>query len=86
MAGAFVSTADMKTVARLADLYEWAELEKHFAEALEDDVLRLARKTFAQPEHHDQLEWERKKAFYAGVDAVLALPAKQREAQRKESQ
>ena len=78
--------ADLKTVARLADLHEWAELKKHFAEALEEDIQRLARKTFAQPEHHDRLEWEKKKAFYAGVDAVLSLPEKEREAQRKESQ
>lgn len=78
--------ADLKTVARLADLYEWAELQKHFDEKREDDIQTLARKTFAQPEHHDQLEWEKKKAFYAGVDAVLSLPEKEREAQREESQ
>jgi hypothetical protein len=78
--------ADLKTVARLADLHEWAELEKHFNEVREEEIQRLARKTFAQPEHHDRLEWERKKAFYAGVDAVLSLPVRVREEQRKESQ
>jgi hypothetical protein len=78
--------ADLKTVARLADLHEWAELKKHFDEEREEDIQRLARKTFAQPEHHDRIEWERKKAFYAGVDAVLSLPSKVREEQRKESQ
>jgi hypothetical protein len=78
--------ADLKTVARLADLHEWAELQKHFDEVREEDIERLARKTFALPEHHDRLEWERKKAFYAGVDAVLSLPVRVREEQRKESQ
>ncbi len=78
--------ADPKTIARLADLHEWAELTAYFEEQREDEIQRLARKTFAQPEHHDSLEWERKKAFYAGVDAVLSLPVKERESQRKESQ
>lgn len=73
-------------VVRLADLHEFAELKKHFDEQCEEEIQALARKTFALPEHHDRLEWERKKAFYAGVDAVLSLPVKERESQRKESQ
>ena len=78
--------ADVRLLARLADLHEFAELKKYFDEQREEEIQRLARKTFASPEHHDQLEWERKKAFYAGVDAVLSLPVKERESQRKESQ
>lgn len=77
---------DPRTVARLADIHEFAELKRYFDEQCEADVQTLARKTFAQPSEHDQLEWERKKAFYAGVDAVFALPVKQREILRKESQ
>lgn len=77
---------DPRTIARLADLHEFAELKKLFDEEREADIQALARKTFAQPAEHDQLEWERKKAFYAGVDAVLDLPAKQRDSLRKESQ
>jgi hypothetical protein len=73
-------------IARLADLREFAELKRHFDEQREADIQALARKTFARPDEHDQLEWERKKAFYAGVDAVLSLPAKERESQRKEQQ
>lgn len=78
--------ADVRLVARLADLHEFAELKKHFDEQCEAEIQALARKTFAQPANHDTLEWERKKAFYAGVDAVLSLPVKERESQRKESQ
>jgi len=72
-------------IARLADLREFAELKQFFDEQREEVIQKLARQTFALPEEHDRLEWERKKAFYAGVDAVLALPVKEREAQRKES-
>lgn len=75
-----------RTIARLAELHEFAALREHFEEQRERDIEALARKTFALPEHHDRLEWERKKAYYAGVDAVLALPVKAREAIRKESQ
>lgn len=78
--------ADPRTLARLADLHEFAELKQHFDELRERDIEKLARQTFALPEMHDRLEWERKKAYYAGVDAVLALPVKAREAIRKESQ
>jgi hypothetical protein len=73
-------------IARLADLHEFAELQQEFVERREEDIQALARKTFALPEEHDMLEWERKKAFYAGVEAVLSLPVKERESQRKESQ
>lgn len=73
-------------IARLADFREFDELKKEFDDRREEDIQALARKTFALPEEHGALEWERKKAFYAGVDAVLALPAKERESQRKESQ
>ena len=76
---------DPRTIARLADLHEFAELKLYFDEKREEDIQALARKTFAQPAEHDQLEWERKKAFYAGVAAVFALPVEQRESLRKES-
>jgi hypothetical protein len=78
--------ADVRTIARLADMLEFGELKLYFDERREEEVQRLARKTFAIPEEHDEKEWLRLKAFYAGVDAVLALPAKERESQRKESQ
>lgn len=77
---------DPRTIARLADLHEFTELKACFDEMREADIQALARKTFSQPAEHDQLEWERKRAFYAGVDAVFALPVKQRESLRKESQ
>lgn len=77
---------DLRMIARLADLREFAELKEYFREQREADVEALARKTFALPEEHDRLEWERLKARYAGIDAALALPEKAREAQRKESQ
>jgi hypothetical protein len=77
---------DPRTIARLADLHEFAELKRYFDEQREADIQALARKTFAQPAEHDQIEWERKKSFYAGVDAVLALPVKARDSLRKESQ
>jgi hypothetical protein len=77
--------ADVQMIARLADLREFAELKQHFDEEREEDIERLARKTFAQPAHHDALEWERKKAFYHGVDAVLSMPVRERDNQRKES-
>jgi hypothetical protein len=73
-------------IAHLADLREFAELRAHFDEVQQSTIEKLARQTFALPEEHDRLEWERKKAFFAGVDAVLVLPMKERESQRKESQ
>lgn len=78
--------ADVRTLARLADLHEFAELKQHFDELREEEVQRLARKTFALPEQHDRLEWERLKARWAGIDAVLSLPVKERDKQREESQ
>lgn len=80
------SVANERSIARLADLHEFAELKMYFDEQREAEIQALARKTFAKPSEHDSLEWEKKKAFYAGVDAVLSLPATKREAQRKESQ
>lgn len=71
-------------VARLADLREFAELKQAFDDIREADIQALARKTFAMPSEHDTLEWEKKKAFYAGVDAVLSLPVKERQSQREE--
>lgn len=78
--------ADTRTIARLADLHEFEVLRQHFEEEQEEAVQRLARKTFAVPEEWDEKDWLRLKAYYAGVDAVLSLPAKERESQRKESQ
>lgn len=83
--------ADGRMIARLADLREFAQLKQAFDERCEAEVQALARKTFKLPEAHDRLEWEKLRAFYAGVDAVLALPVKEREAltqqpERKESQ
>jgi hypothetical protein len=63
-------------IARLAALPEFAALKDYFDERREVDVQKLARQTFASPENHDRVEWERLRAFYAGVDAVLSLPIK----------
>ncbi len=65
-------------IARLADLHEFAELKLEFDERREEAVEKLARKTFKLPEEHDMLEWQRLKAFWAGVDAVLSLPPEER--------
>jgi len=67
--------ADIRMIARLADLPEFRELEKHIKEREEEDVKTLARKTYKLPEMHDRLEWEKLKARYAGAFDVLALPA-----------
>lgn len=65
-------------IARLADLREFSELRQHFDDLREEEVQRLARKTFASPELHERVEWERLKARWAGVDAVLDFPVKLR--------
>ena len=70
-------------IARLADLREFAELKAEFDERREEQVQALARKTFRLPAEHDQLEWERLKAFYIGVAAVLDEPLKARQATEK---
>lgn len=72
-------------IARLADLREFDELCQHFKAQREEEVQRLARKTFALPEAHGSVEWERLKARWDGIDEALAFPAKQREKNRKES-
>ena len=75
-------------IARLADLPEFRELEKHIREREEADVQSLARKTYKLPEKHETLEWERLKARYAGAFDVIELPAKARkelETNREES-
>ena len=75
-------------IARLADLPEFRELIAHIDEREESDVEALARKTYRLPEEHDQAEWARLKAYYAGARAVLELPAIARAemSTRKESQ
>lgn len=79
--------ADIRMIARLADLPEWRELEKHVKEREEEDVKTLARKTYALPEKHDTLEWEKLKARYAGAFDVIGLPEAAREQiKREESQ
>ena len=72
-------------IARLADLREFAELTEYLNELREEEVQRLARKTFSLPEQHDRIEWERLKARWDGIDEMLALPAKERDRQRKEN-
>lgn len=79
--------ADIRMIARLADLPEWYELEKHIREREEEDVQTLARKTYRLPEKHETLEWERLKARYAGAFDVIGLPkAASEELKREESQ
>jgi chromatin segregation and condensation protein Rec8/ScpA/Scc1 (kleisin family) len=76
--------ASLDMIARLADLREFDELCQHFAALKEEEVQRLARKTFALPEQHETVEWERLKARWSGIDEVLALPVKERK-NRKEA-
>lgn len=71
-------------IARLADLREMEELRQHFFEQREEEVQRLARKTFAFPEDHDRIAWERLKARWDGIEEALNFPAKQRDKQRKD--
>lgn len=77
--------AFLDMIARLADLREFDELKQHLEAQREEEVQRLARKTFALPEQHDRIEWERLKARWDAIDEVLALPVKQRDKNRKES-
>lgn len=77
--------ANTDMIARLADIREFAELTQHLNELREEEVQRIARKTFAMPENHDRLEWERLKARWDGIDEMLALPAKERDKKRKEN-
>ena len=77
--------ASLEMIARLADLREWDEFVQHFHALREEEVQRLARKTFAMPEHHERVEWERLKARWDGIEEVLAFPVKQRDKQRKDS-
>lgn len=75
-------------IARLADLPEFRELQAYIAEREEKDVETLARKTYALPESHDALEWEKLKARYAGARETLDVPriARQKLSNGKESQ
>lgn len=76
--------ASLDMIARLADLREFDELCQHFVAQKEEEVQRLARKTFALPEEHTTIAWERLKARWAGIDEALGLPVKQREKNRKD--
>ena len=78
--------SDLRMIARLADLREFAELKAHFDERQERDVARLGEKFFANPEVYDRLDAERLKAFYAGVRAVLGEPLKALRDTRQEGQ
>ena len=69
-----MAEANFPMLARLNDIAEFRELKKYFDAKAEEDVQALARKTFKNPETHDALEWERLRAYYAGVDAVLGMP------------
>ena len=72
-------------IARLAELREFDELAQHFNALREEEVQRLARKTFANPEGHDRIEWERLRARWDAIDSLLALPAKERKKLREET-
>lgn len=72
-------------IARLADLREFAELKQHFDDLREEEAQRLARKTLANPEGHDRIEWERLKARWDAIDSLLALPAKERKKLQEEN-
>jgi chromatin segregation and condensation protein Rec8/ScpA/Scc1 (kleisin family) len=71
-------------IARLADLPEFRELEKHIKEREEEDVKTLARKTYKLPDMHDTLEWEKLKARYRGAFDVIELPAVARDQLKRE--
>ena len=77
--------ASLEMIARLADLREYDELVQHFHALREEEVQKLARATFASPENHDRIEWERLKARWHGIEEVLEFPIKQRDKQRKDS-
>jgi len=77
--------ASLEMIARLADLREYEELVQYWQSLCEEEVQRLARKTFAMPEHHERLEWERLKARWDGIEEALGFPIKQRDKQRKNS-
>ena len=72
-------------IARLAELREFDELAQHFNALREEEVQRLARKTFANPEGHDRIEWECLRARWDAIDSLLALPAKERQKLQEEN-
>lgn len=72
-------------IARLAELREFDELKQYADERRESEVQALARKTFSSPENHDTVEWERLKAFWAGVDMILGAPRKMTVSESKET-
>lgn len=76
--------ADPQKIARLADFAEFEELKKHFEQRRIDEAHKLGRQMVADPGTHGETEARHLKSFYAGVDAVLALPIKTRATLKKE--
>ena len=81
--------ADQRMIAQLADLPTFEQLRVEFEERRTVAIEKLGMKCFLVPDSHEQVEWERLKAYYQGVADALALPAKLRDqlmSERKESQ
>lgn len=76
--------SDPHIIARLADSPEFAALKEHFAQRKVDESHKLGRQMVADPSTHGETEAQHLKSFYAGVDAVLALPIKTRANLKKE--
>lgn len=76
--------ADARMIARLAELREFEELRAYLEERREAEIEALGRRTFANPEEHDRIEWERLRARWSGIEMALALP--KRFTERKEKQ
>lgn len=71
--------ADQRLIAILGDLPGFIELKTYSVEERERRLETLARKTFANPEGHERLEWEKLRAFAAGMDFVLSAPERLKE-------
>ena len=75
---------EAEIVARLAESPEFAALKEHFEKRRTDEAHKLGRQMVADPSTHGETEAQYLKSFYAGVDAVFALPIKARASLKKE--
>ncbi len=75
-----------RQIARLADSFDFAALRQMMAEGEQLAISKLAQKTYALPEKHDRIEWERLQAYWDGVEYVFQVVERAQAAVRKDVQ
>lgn len=82
-----MASPEERQIARLAGNPDFEALKQFLAREEDEAVQALARKSFALPEEHDTVEWQKLRAYWDGARSVIkTAEAAHRAVQKAESQ